>query len=505
MKKTWICTILLCGMTAFAGCGTAENTESITPTPSPTPFVPEVIGTFEAEDGSFTGSVRAVKDSSCSGTGYVKGFEKEGDSCSMTVKVEQDGFYDLVFRLSSNGGEKTNPVLVDGAAVGNIYVNTTSYTEDTLERVYLEAGEHSVAVGVSWGWINLDNVTVQTAQPIDASLYEVEAKLCNPNANDDAKRLMSYLCDIYGDYFLSGQVCDGGPYGLEMQVIKKTTGKQPAILGMDLMDYTPINAANGSSKAMVRNAINHWNNGGIVELHWHWNTPQEYVTGEWYGSFYTKNTKLNLKKIMDGKDVNGYDALMADVDAIAQPLLELQEAGVPVLFRPLHEASGGWFWWGASGPEAYKQLYILLYERLTKEYGLNNLIWVWNGQHADWYPGDEYVDIVGEDIYPGEKVYTSQMAKYLEVASYSGERKMVYLTECGCIFDPDLAKRDGAMWGMWAVWQGEFVRKSIAVAQISEQYTEAEMMKKAYEHELVITLDEVPDLKTYPISKSFGK
>ena len=201
--------------------------------------------------------------------------------------------------------------------------------------------------------------------------------------------------------------------------------------------------------------------------------------------------------------MNGYEALMADIAAIAEPLLALQEAGVPVLFRPLHEASGGWFWWGASGPEAYKQLYVLLYEKLTNEYGLNNLIWVWNGQSADWYPGDEYVDIIGEDIYPGERVYTSQIAKYLEVASYSTERKMVYLTECGCIFDPDLAYRDGAMWGMWAVWQGDFVRKNIAVASISEQYTESDMMKKAYEHERVITLDKVPDLKTYPISPSF--
>ena len=82
---------------------------------------------------------------------------------------------------------------------------------------------------------------------------------------------------------------------------------------------------------------------------------------------------------------------------------------------------------------------------------------------------------------------------------------MVYLTECGCIFDPDLAYRDGAMWGMWAVWQGEFVSKSTTLASISEQYTESYMMKKAYDHERVITLDEVPDLTSYPISESFQK
>ena len=95
---------------------------------------------------------------------------------------------------------------------------------------------------------------------------------------------------------------------------------------------------------------------------------------------------------MNGEDEEGYELLMKDIDAIAQQLLILQEADVPILWRPLHEASGGWFWWGASGAEAYKQLYILLYDKLTNEYGLNNLIWLWNGQDADWYPGDEYVD-----------------------------------------------------------------------------------------------------------------
>lgn len=511
MRKKWICTALLLGMTALMGCGnTTENqgdnetmqteTPVATETPTPTPFVPEVLGVFEAEEASLAGNVKVNKD-------YVEGFQKEEtDTCTFTVNVENEGFYDLVFRIASTSGEKTNPVSVDGQAVGNIYVDKTYYVDDTIERVWLDTGAHEISVGVSWGWIILDRMTVQTSAPLPDDLYTVEAKLINPNATDETKRLMSFLTDIYGKKILSGQYCDEGAYGKEMQVIQNVTGKQPAILGMDLMDYTLVNQAHGSTLNIPTKVKAYWDKGGIVALQWHWNTPEEYATGEWYGTFYTSSTKMNLKKIMNGQDPSGYDALMKDIDAVAQPLLELQEMGIPVLFRPLHEASGGWFWWGASGSEPYKQLWILLYDKLTNEYGLNNLIWVWNGQSADWYPGDEYVDIVGEDIYPGEKVYTSQAAKYLEVAGYSGERKMVYLTECGCIFDPDIAVRDGAMWGMWATWQGEFVRKTTGLkAQISEQYTEEYMMKKAYEHEVVITLDEMPDLKTYPISESFNK
>ena len=512
MKKKWICTALL-GLILLAGCGnTTENqgddgnmpTEkpaaTATSTPTPTPFVPEVLGVFEAEEAKLSGNVKVTKD-------YVEGFQKvETDSCTFNIKVEKEGIYDLIFRIASNGGEKTNPVSVDGQAVGDIYVDQTYYKDAVISKVWLTPGEHTVSVGVSWGWILLDKMTVQTAEPVSKTLYEVEAKLINPNATDEAKRLMSFLTDMYGEKILSGQYCDDGAFGKEMQVIQNVTGKQPAIIGMDLMDYNGVNQAHNASLNLPKKAQAYWDRGGIVTLCWHWNTAETYARNEWWGTFYTDSTTFNLKKAMNGQDPAGYDMLLKDIENIAQPLLEIQAAGIPILFRPLHEASGGWFWWGASGPEVYKELWKLLYDKLTNEYGLNNLIWVWNGQAADWYPGDEYVDIVGEDIYPGEKVYTSQLTKYLEVAGYAGETKMVYLTENGCIPDPDLLVRDGAMWGMWGTWSGEFVRKTTGIkAQISEQYTEEYMMKKAYDHEAVITLDEMPDLKTYPISESFNK
>ena len=78
---------------------------------------------------------------------------------------------------------------------------------------------------------------------------------------------------------------------------------------------------------------------------------------------------------------------------------------------------------------------------------------------------------------------------------------MVYLTENGCLFDPDLARRDGAMWGMWCTWSGEFVARDTSLFQLSEQYTEESMLKKVYEDEDVITLEDLPDLKTYKIRK----
>ncbi len=457
------------------------------------------IGEYEAEDAAFTGHVhKDTGTSGYSGTGYATGFEEDGDSCVFSVQIPEDGFYDLRF-YSTGDSYKENYVSVDGEAAGSLVTESAQFDVSSVERVYMAAGDHEIAVAKYWGWIDLDRLQIVTAEPIDPGIYEIPAKLCNADASEEAKRLMSYLCDNYGTKILSGQYCDSGPAGKEIQVVKKVTGKTPAILGLDLIEYSPSRAEHGSDSSATQFAVKQWEDGGIVTFCWHWNAPSKYLTGEWYKGFYTDSTNIDLAAIMDGRDEEGYELLMQDIDAIAQQLTILRDAGVPVLWRPLHEASGGWFWWGASGAEAYKKLYVLLYDRLTNEYGLNNLIWVWNGQDAEWYPGDEYVDIIGEDIYPGEHVYTSQVNKYLQAVRYTDPPKMVVLSENGCVPDPDLMVRDGAMWGFWCTWGGEFAAKDMAIFSYNDQYTQEDALKRFYDNDAVITLEDIPDLSAYPI------
>lgn len=472
------------------------------PDPTPAGHVPVVTvadATYEAEDGTLSGKAKTESSKSgYSGSGYVTGFEEEGDACTFHIDITQEGFYDLTFVTANQGGYKENSILVDGESIGSLASESGDFAPSRFERVYFTAGAHDVTLKKVWGWVMVDSLTVSAAQALPEDLYAVSAKLVNPNATDATKRLMSYMADIYGKQVLSGQYSDG-MYGLERQAVWRVSGEYPAVLGLDMMEYTPSRVMNGGSTQAVENAIKYWNEGGIVTFVWHWNAPEKYLTGVWYSGFYKEYTNIDLKKIMDGEDTEGYDLLLRDIDAIAEQLKRLQDAGVPVLWRPLHEASGGWFWWGTAGADAYKQLYILLYDRLTNYHGLNNLIWVWNGQSADWYPGDEYVDMIGEDIYPGERVYTSQIKKFLEAAGYTKERKMIVLSENGCLFDPDLAARDGAMWGFFATWGGEFVLANNKMNRLSEKYTEEEMVKKVYGHDAVITFSELPDLKTYPI------
>ena len=455
-----------------------------------------IAGTYEAEDAQLAGAVKAVESAKAT---YVSGFRNDDDSCTFTIDIDAEGFYDLNFVSASEGGYKENYVTVDGDSLGMIYSEKTEFSDAVISRVYLTQGTHEVAVAKSWGWIKLDKLVVQVSEPVDEGIYQVSAELVNKNATEETKRLMSYLADAYGKNVLSGQYCDQGQSGREMAAVNKATGKYPAILGLDFMEYSPSRVANGSTGNATELAIDYWENGGIVTFCWHWNAPEKYLKDIWWKGFYTESVSINLAKIMNGEDEEGYDLLMEDIDAIAQQLLILQDAKVPVLWRPLHEAGGGWFWWGAAGPEAYRQLYILLYDKLTNEYGLNNLIWVWNGQDKEWYPGDAYVDIIGEDIYPGERVYSSQVNKYLEAVNYTPDTKMTVLSENGCVPDPELMERDGAMWGFFCTWGGEFVVSDADDFALSEQYTEEAMLKNAYGSELVSTLDEPPDLKSYPI------
>ena len=135
------------------------------------------------------------------------------------------------------GGYKENYVYVDGENMGVIVTETTDFSDSVLEHVYLSAGEHEVTVKKYWGWIKIDRLEVYTAKQINPEKYNIKPVLANKNATENTKRLMSYLCDIYDEYFLSGQYCDSGQYGKEW-VIKRAT-EDAAILGLDFMEYTP--------------------------------------------------------------------------------------------------------------------------------------------------------------------------------------------------------------------------------------------------------------------------
>ncbi len=458
---------------------------------------------IEAEDAVLYGGLKTESVDGFSGGKGIGYFENNSQYVEFTVDIKEVGVYDLTFTGKGIGSDKDNNINVDGKNVGSVKHLNEKITESTVTNVMLSEGEHKITLTSSWGWIYLDKMTVAAAKGISEEIYNVAPELINPNATAETKNLFKFLCDSYGEKILSGQVCDHGVNGPELKVIKAETGKYPAILGLDMMDYSLARTERGTRGSSVEVAIDYCNNqGGIVAYCWHWNAPDKYLKNgtdgngnpRWWGGFYTDNTDFDIAKVMNGEDSEGKELLDKDIEEIAKQLNRLEEKGVPVLWRPLHEASGGWFWWGAKGADAYKKLWIYLYEQLTNVYGCDNLIWVYNGQSADWYPGDEYVDIIGEDIYTDKHNYQPQTSKFAEAVGYADENKIVALTENGVLFDADDAFAANSKWAWFNTWCGDFVMKN---AKYSEEYTEKDMLKEVYASDKVLTLDELPDLKNY--------
>ena len=474
------------------------TTKQTTTTKQPTSDKPQsYTQSYEAENGSFSSDMSVISNDSASGNKTVGKFENSSSYWQIEISVPQTAVYDIVIRSSRIGSDKENNLLIDGAAIGSFGSKNGSMQDYTVSSVSISKGTHTLKITKSWGWIELDSITVKSAKTISDSTYNVTSSLVNAKATAETKKLYQFLKDSYGNYVIAGQQCDGGIYGTEFSAIKAVTGKYPALIGLDMMRYTPSRTALGDSSTAVEKAIEFSNKGGIVTFCWHWNAPTDYLystansSNGWWGGFYTDKSSFDIAKVMNGQDEKGKKLLDADIKEIAAQLKRLENAGVPVLWRPLHEASGGWFWWGAKGADAYKKLWKYLYKQLTDVYKCNNLIWVYNGQSADWYPGDEYVDIVGEDIYPGKRVYNPQTSKFRQAVAYGSKNKITALTENGCIFDIDQAVGVNCMWSWFCTWGGEF---TVNGSSYSEAYTEKSILKKAYQSEYVLTLDELPDI-----------
>ncbi len=323
--------------------------------------------------------------------------------------------------------------------------------------------------------------------------------LVNSNATTETQAVFSYLLETWGEAMLSGQMDLTWKDDIDMiQRVINDTGHAPALMGYDFMNYG-VTVPGVDGLQQTEEAIAWWQRGGLVTFAWHWRDP----TASGIGEFYTKSTDFHIPIREGALDTShsSYEALVADVDLIAAELRVLQNAGVPVLWRPLHEASGGWFWWGRNRsdevPAAYAQvvLWRFLYERLTDHHGLNNLIWVWNGQHAAWYPGEDYVDIVSFDIYDGTHNYESQIDTYRETALMPSRIKPVALSENSNIPDPDLMQQDGAWWLFFMVWNDTDTAEGVTQEGnfwTGEYYNSSAHKQHVYGHERVITLEELP-------------
>ncbi|MFA6285897.1 MAG: glycosyl hydrolase [Opitutaceae bacterium] len=357
--------------------------------------------TYEAESGLLLGKTRLARENP-DGTGrtFVTGFEHLGDGLALAIKTPAAGFYFLDLGYAC-GGDKRIPVSVNGRAQGSrFFPKTTGFGEARYGRVFLDAGDNTLRIGTDWTFIDVDFIRLSPAAA--PAPFHLSAAPVNPHASPEARQLFTTLTREFGRRTFAGQH-DSNPGSLPRlkTIADLTDGAAPAILGLDLLYYSGTwNHPDGDGAIETARdwALHRM---GIAQLSWHWLSPGGSREPVW-DSFSTLKTLFDVDRLADTSTPE-YHAVIADLDRIAEKLKVLRDARVPVLWRPLHEAEGQWFWWGARGPEATKRLYRLMFDRFTRVHHLDNLLWVWTSTDSpaalDWYPGDDLVDIIATDLY----------------------------------------------------------------------------------------------------------
>jgi mannan endo-1,4-beta-mannosidase len=419
-----------------------------------------------------------------SGSGYVGGFYNAADYVTFELENIIAGRFDLYIGYStSNFGAKVCNVDINGVKGAFELTQSGTFTEKKFATVILKGGDNLIKITPEWTWLLIDYIKI-VSNTDPESTFNIDANLVTQGASAQAVNLYNYLKTNFLTNIISGTMAAYSTNINEATWVHDQTGKWPALTCFDFIDHTTPNSGWVLYDAPFNLGKDWWNSNGIVSLMWHWRDPLNKD-----GAFYTTNTTFDVSKISNTGSQE-YIEMVRDIDTIAKYLEEFRDAGIPVLWRPLHEAAGGWFWWGAKGAGPCKALWHLMYDRLVNYHGLNNLIWVWttntNADALEWYPGHNYVDIVAMDIYPGENQHSSQYFEFNRVKEKFEGRKIIALSECGSVPDPQQMKQYGDVWSWFMPWNGDFTR--------SDLHNGANWWEKYFGYSYVITRDKMPNL-----------
>ncbi len=309
----------------------------------------------------------------------------------------------------------------------------------------------------------------------------------DPKATKEARELLQYLHTVAGKQIITGQHTQTIPCE-EITYIRENTGKEPKLRGFELLAYSPnINYEDASpeclkeveeNKGTVETALQ-WartnRSAGILTFSFHWFSP----IGGRDKSFYAEHTDFDATKVLQ-EGTPERTAFYADMDVIADILQRFQDENIPILWRPFHESYGTWFWWGAKGAEVARDLYRLMFDYYTGEKNLHNLLWVWNCDIEEAYPGDNYTDVISMDVYLPEYKATDYADTYEKLVQATSHEKVAALAEIGYLPDIDLLQKSRIPWVYYMTWSKEFC--------IGEQYNSVENLKKMYDSEYAVTL-----------------
>lgn len=294
-------------------------------------------------------------------------------------------------------------------------------------------------------FVLLINITSGLCQSVSNGM-----KPSDNNATRTTVALYSNLFKLSADHILLGHQ-DALSYGISWNGdtyrsdIKDVTGSHPAVFGWDVggidigltknLDSVPFDKMRENIQAVFRN-------NGVNTISWHAYSP---VNGR---DSWTDQSKSDptVSLILPGGKY--HEAFKTNLDRVAEFLKSCKtDSGelIPLIFRPWHENTGNWFWWGHKHCTAgqYKQLYRFTVGYLRETHGLHNLLFAYSPdvQFIDYngylerYPGDDVVDIIGLDDYNSLNTgHPEKLISNLEViARVARDRnKIAAFTETGC-------------------------------------------------------------------------
>ena len=225
--------------------------------------------------------------------------------------------------------------------------------------------------------------------------------------------------------------------------VMEVCGKYPAVYGLDLGGIelgSEQNLDDNYFAAMRASAIAHHQRGGVVTFSWH---PRNPLTE---GDAWDVSSKEVVASILEGG--SRHDLFIGWLGRVADYIESFKTSDgqmVPIIFRPWHEHTGSWFWWGRDlcSVEEYKALWKITFDYLSGERGLRNLIWSYSPGaggvteeiYMERWPGDEMVDMIGIDCYQysTSEVFIADLANALDIMKkISAEHgKMMAVTEAG--------------------------------------------------------------------------
>lgn len=513
---------------------------------------------YEAEEQSGVDASAITSDAtySYSGGKYVQ----VSKAMTFTVQVDETAMYDIATQVLIHQYDwTTSVILVNGVEAGSML--TTPRTCDSVYTITasakMKAGENTITVGN--GAIGVDYVSVERhPDPV----FNISSTPVTPGATEAAYKVLDFLKDNFGTKTISGMMISDQVFNYDygnMKLLKpgectpadsckysdaevawtgqtdiaefyNRSGHYPAIGGFDMLFAAGGRHEEGWFKGYTENNLvmteELWNKGGIPTFTWHWKVGEDTIFYTQANGYKNAGCTEGVTKTADNntcfnytlaftdstcKEINTssevYQNIVNDVDIVSSYFLQLQEKDIAVVWRPLHEASGGWFWWGVASAECYVQLYRLVFDRMVNTNGVKNLLWVWNintdptygydysALNGAWYPGDEYVDIVAVDIYDPLLNHNSGANYYNKIISEVGTNKLIALSENGAIPDIDSIAEDKAYWSYWMTWSqtwsGNFLDK-----------TPTDMWKKNLDDERIIALDDMPGWADYNVSIS---